>query len=137
MLMFFYMADRRKTDSLIITFLKFINKCTRLTGWIPPAHIEQILQLTMKAMPSKHLPVQYQTVQVKICSKITIKSPERRHWRLSCLFSANFGHITYLFNGFIAAFEQLNICLVCLNYKEMQYRISCVNFYFKKIGEAL
>ena len=63
----------------------------------------------MKAMPSKHLPVQYQTVQVKIGLKITIKSPERRHWCHSGVFIVNFGHISYLFSVSIAKFEEVDI----------------------------
>ena len=29
----------------------------------------------------------------KICSKLTIKKPERRHWRRSGIFIVNFEHI--------------------------------------------
>ena len=32
----------------------------------------------------------------KICSKLTIKTPERRHWRLSGVFIINFEHISHL-----------------------------------------
>ena len=32
----------------------------------------------------------------KICSKLTIKTPERRHWRRSGVFIVNFEHISYL-----------------------------------------
>ena len=30
------------------------------------------------------------------CSKLTIKTPERRHWRLSGVFIVNFEHISHL-----------------------------------------
>ena len=30
----------------------------------------------------------------EICSKLTIKTPERRHWRLSGVFIVNFEHIS-------------------------------------------
>ena len=32
----------------------------------------------------------------KICSKLTIKRPERRHWRRSVTFIVNFEHISHL-----------------------------------------
>ena len=53
----------------------------------------------------------------EICSKLTIKTPERRHWRRSCVFIVNFEHIFTPFSSvFIADFEQVNvdwsICIV-------------------------
>ena len=33
----------------------------------------------------------------EICSKLTIKTPERRHWRRSGVFIVNFEHISHLF----------------------------------------
>ena len=32
----------------------------------------------------------------EICSKLTIKTPERRHWRRSGVFVANVEHISHL-----------------------------------------
>ena len=32
----------------------------------------------------------------KICPKLTIKTPERHHWRRSDVFIVNFGHISHL-----------------------------------------
>ena len=32
----------------------------------------------------------------KICSKLTIKTPERRHWRRSGFFNVNFEHISHI-----------------------------------------
>ena len=32
----------------------------------------------------------------EICSKLTIKTPERRHWRRSDIFIVNFEHISHL-----------------------------------------
>ena len=32
----------------------------------------------------------------EICSKLTIKTPERRHWRRSGVFIINFEHISHL-----------------------------------------
>ena len=42
----------------------------------------------------------------EICSKLTIKTPERRHWRHSGVFIVNFEHISHLVS--IAEFEQVN-----------------------------
>ena len=36
-----------------------------------------------------------------ICSKLMIKSPERRQWRLSGVFIVNFKHISHLFLEFL------------------------------------
>ena len=48
----------------------------------------------------------------EICSKLTIKSPQRR----STVFIVNFEHISYLFTPFTCAstvgFEQINACCV-------------------------
>ena len=33
--------------------------------------------------------------------KVTIKTPERRHWRRSCDFNANFGHVSQQFLVFL------------------------------------
>ena len=37
----------------------------------------------------------------KISSKLTIKTPERRHWRRSDVFIVNFEHISHLFLLFL------------------------------------
>ena len=37
----------------------------------------------------------------KICSKLTIKTPERRQWRRSDVFIVNFEHISHLFLVFL------------------------------------
>ena len=37
----------------------------------------------------------------ELCSKLTIKTPERRPWRLSCVFIVNFEHIAHLFLVFL------------------------------------
>ena len=36
-----------------------------------------------------------------LSSKLTIKTPERRHWRGSSVFVANFEHISHLFLEFL------------------------------------
>ena len=37
----------------------------------------------------------------EICSKLTIKTPERRHWRSSCVYIVNFEHISHLYLVFL------------------------------------
>ena len=37
----------------------------------------------------------------KICSKLTINTPERRHWHCSDIFIVNFEHISHLFLVFL------------------------------------
>ena len=37
----------------------------------------------------------------EICSKLTIKTPERRYWRRSAVFIVNFEHISHLFLVFL------------------------------------
>ena len=37
----------------------------------------------------------------EICSKLTIKIPERRHWRRSGIFIINFEHVLHLFLVFL------------------------------------
>ena len=45
----------------------------------------------------------------EICSKLTIKIPERRHWRRSSIFIINFEHISNLCSSVtIVNFEQVN-----------------------------
>ena len=39
-------------------------------------------------------------IRCKICSKLTIKTPKRRHWRLSGVFIINFKHILNIFVNF-------------------------------------
>ena len=38
----------------------------------------------------------------EICSKLTIKTPERRHWRRSDVFIVNFEHISHLVLVFLS-----------------------------------
>ena len=46
----------------------------------------------------------------EICSKLTIKSPKRRHWRRSGVFIVNFEHISHIFLAFLLFdFEQANV----------------------------
>ena len=46
----------------------------------------------------------------EICSKLTIKTPKRRHWRLFGVFIAKFEHVSHLCSSvFIVNFEQVNV----------------------------
>ena len=47
-----------------------------------------------------------------ICSKLTIKTPERRQWRSSGVFIVNLEHSTPFSSVSIVDFEQVNICWV-------------------------
>ena len=40
-------------------------------------------------------------IRCEIYSKLTIKTPERRHWHRSGVFIANFEHISHLFLEFL------------------------------------
>ena len=41
------------------------------------------------------------TTRCEICSKVTIKMPERRHWRCSDVFFVKFEHISHLLLVFL------------------------------------
>ena len=43
-----------------------------------------------------------------ICSKLTIKTSERRHWRSGALFTVKFESLSSLLCVFIVNFEQVN-----------------------------
>ena len=46
----------------------------------------------------------------EICSKLIIKTPERRQWRGPGVFIVHFEHISHLFSiVFIVDFEQVNV----------------------------
>ena len=46
----------------------------------------------------------------EICSKLTIKIPEQRHWRRSTVFTVNLEHVSHLFSSVsIVDFEQVNV----------------------------
>ena len=45
----------------------------------------------------------------EICSKLTIKTPKRRHWRRFGVFTVNFEHISHLCSSVsIVNFEHVN-----------------------------
>ena len=43
------------------------------------------------------------------CSKLIIKTPERRHWRRPGVLIVNFEHISHLFSSVSIDFEQVNV----------------------------
>ena len=46
----------------------------------------------------------------KICSKLTIKTPERRQWRRSGVLNVSFEHISHIFSSVsIVYFQQVNV----------------------------
>ena len=47
-------------------------------------------------------------IRCEICSKLIIKTPERRQWRPSGVFIVNFEHIYTFFSVSIVTFEQVN-----------------------------
>ena len=51
---------------------------------------------------SRHTRTRYE-----VCSKLTIKTPERRQWHRPGIFIVNFEHISHLV-VFIVNFEQVN-----------------------------
>ena len=61
----------------------------------------------------------------EICSKLTIKTPEQRHWHRSGVFILNFEYFTHCSGVSIVDFEQVNVgwiflvladwCLECLS----------------------
>ena len=47
----------------------------------------------------------------EIFSKLTIKAPERSHWRGSSVFNVNFKPISHFFSSVsIMGFDEVNVC---------------------------
>ena len=46
----------------------------------------------------------------EICSKLTIKTPERCQWRRFCVFIVNLKHISHHFLVLAVDFEQVATC---------------------------
>ena len=63
---------------------------------------QQLLCTTFKVFFYQFFFLTIETLEqaLKICSKLTLKTPERRHWRRSGVFIFNFEHISDLFLGF-------------------------------------
>ena len=67
-----------------------------------------------ESLPSQHLLVQSNSRNTRkkceICSKLTIKTPERRHWHSSTVLIVNFEHISHLFLVLLSFdFERVNV----------------------------
>ena len=46
-------------------------------------------------------------IKCEICSKLTIKTPERPHWHRSDVFIANFEHVSHCSSVYIVKFEHV------------------------------
>ena len=64
--------------------------------------------------------------RLKVCSKLTIQTPERRHRGRSGIFTANFEHISHPFLVF--DFEQVNILSSILTF----YRYSLSQYIYSE-----
>ena len=54
----------------------------------------------------------------KVCSKLTVKTPERRHWRRSGIFIVNFNHISHFFLEFLLlTLNKLNVSWEAIIYQ--------------------
>ena len=57
----------------------------------------------------------------QICSKLTIKTSERRHGRRSGVFIINFEHISHLFSSVSTVdFEQVNVSWVTVSWNNLK-----------------
>ena len=64
----------------------------------------------------------------EICSKITIKTPERRHWRRSGVFNVNFEHISHVFWKTLAVFTESSILMGFWKHlRHLKFWISTIN----------
>ena len=77
------------------------------------------------------------TRRCEICSQLTIKTPERRHWRHSGVFIVNFQHISASFWCFWVVLVSLVLTLnivwhrsrvIIVNYEQICSTASIVNF---------
>ena len=63
----------------------------------------------------------------QIWQKLTMKTPERRHFRRSDIFTVNFEHILHLFLVFLfLTFEQVNVSC------DISYLVSLLKLNWKK-----
>ena len=69
-------------------------------------------------------------IRCEICSKLTIKTPERRHWCRSSVFNVNFEHISHLVLMFLLL--TLNMPLLAGNFPKLYTQI-----YGKKILQKI
>ena len=68
-------------------------------------------------MKTYHELITYLSLRLKICSNLTLMTPERRHWRRSGVFIVNFKHIfTPLSIVFIVNFEQVMFAEIVVHF---------------------
>ena len=65
----------------------------------------------------------------EICSELTIKTPERGHWRNFRVFIVNLEHISCLFLVFIVDFEQLAACWNWTSNMQLKWKLSKAESY--------
>ena len=109
----------KKIDDEINKAEKFNDACDKLKNWLPEACKSPCLTGSLSSDPDdilkqiQELNVRPQLIftyskstmetlekDVEICSKLTIKTPERRQCR-SAVFIVNFEHISHLFTVFL------------------------------------
>ena len=73
------------------------------------ADLYQNRSLSQSAITYSKLTIEALEQRREICSKLTIKTPKRCHWRRFDVFIVNFEHISHLCSSvFIVNFEQVN-----------------------------
>ena len=79
-------------------FTKIVNVFQVLTLFSKSStkDVWQGSQSTQPAFTCLKLTVETLQRECEICSMLTIKTPERRHWRRSGVFIVNFEHISHL-----------------------------------------
>ena len=82
-----------KFRKISLYLLEDLYSRTKFSKWISSLHMSKypaniyMFQVNNRSTRKK----------CEICSKLTIKAPERRQWRRSSVFIVNFGHISHLF----------------------------------------
>ena len=63
----------------------------------------------------------------KICSNVSIKTPERYHWHLPGAFNVNFEQISQIFLVFTVDFEQGNTCVTDVSLGKHLFKVNNKN----------
>ena len=89
------------------TFLRFV---TTILMCLAENTRQEKGQHILKINPAGIYPLKFNNkntrTKCEICSKLTIKTPERRHWRRSGVFIINLEHISHL----VLMFLLLTLC---------------------------
>ena len=96
LLICFKLKSPKLNSSLICKRIKPSTNRINHNHWIPPGNY-------MFKVNNKNT-----KTRCEICSKLTIKIPERRHWRRSGIFIVNFEHISPRSCVSVVIFEQVN-----------------------------